>query len=50
MMRVLLDLRQCKNEKVLDIKMHTDDGSIEEDQLNQDIEALKGIKETLVNK
>ena len=30
--------------------MHTDDGSVEEHQLNEEIEALKGIKETLVAK
>lgn len=44
-MTILTDLRQTKNNKVLDYKMLHDDNHHEEQVTVEDIESLKNIKE-----
>ncbi|CDW76830.1 UNKNOWN [Stylonychia lemnae] len=50
LMTLLTGLREMKNNNVMDIKIQADDTINEEKQLNQDIEALKQLKEILVQK
>lgn len=50
LMKTLTDLREAKNNKVLDYKMQKDDNSTEEVTVMNDIEKLKTQKDQLIKK